>query len=360
MSTRLVALMATTVLCAAVAAACSPKTPAEPAAKAQAAKPADGVLKQAGGVDIPGYKGDFDHFAIDEKGDRLFLAGEEGKTLEVFKLSTGERIKTLTDQVEVPHSLFYMPASDELLILDGGPGGPRVLDGKTYAVKRHYKMPELGSDSIGYDAKANRLWVVSGGKDVPLPYSYLTEIDPGTGKIFHNIKFDADHVEAMAIDPASDRLWISVTDKNKTAIVDRKAGKIIGEWPVTAAQQNAPMTFDPVTRRLFIVTRKPGMLLVVNADTGATVASFKAPERTDQVVWDPINRRVYVTGGEGYIGVIQQDDADHYSEAGHVPSAPGAKTAILTPDAKRLYVAASPGESGAMGKVIWYDVAPRS
>jgi DNA-binding beta-propeller fold protein YncE len=356
MTSRLAtALLSCTLLT--VAAACNKPADVKPQA---AATPAAGApLTMAGSVDIPGYKGDFDHFDVDIAGDRLFLAGEEGKTLEIFKLSTGDRIKTLTDQVEVPHSLLYMPAADELLVVDGGPGGPRVLDGKTYAVKRHYKMPAPGSDSVGYDAKANRLWVVSGGKDIPLPYSYLTEIDPATGKIFHNIKFDANHVEAMAIDPDSDKLWISVADKNKTAIVDRKAGKVIGEWPVTAAQQNAPMTYDPKTRRLFIVTRKPGMLLVVNADTGATVASFKAPERTDQVVWDPINRRVYVTGGEGYISVVQQADADHYAEIGRIPSAPGAKTAILTPDAKRLYVAASPGESGAMGKVIRYDVGRR-
>ncbi len=345
------ALLSCTVL--AGLAGCGQPKSAAPAAVAPAAP----ALTLAGSVDIPGYKGDFDHFAIDPAGDRLFLAGEEGKTLEVFKLSSGERTKTLTDQVEVPHSLYYMPASDELLVIDGGPGGPRVLDGKTYAIKRKYKMPAPGSDSIGVDETAKHLWVVSGGKDVPLPYSYLTELDPVTGKTFANIKFDADHVEAMAIDPDSEKLWISVTDKNKTAIVDRKAGKVVGEWPVTEAQQNAPMAFDPKTRRLFIVTRKPGMLLIVNADSGKTVASFKAPERTDQVVWDPIHRRVYVTGGEGYISVVQQADADHYAETGRIASAPGAKTAILTPDGKRLYVAASPGESGAMGKVMWFDVA---
>lgn len=354
MTSRLAAALLSGALIATLAGCSAPNASKSAAAVPAAIKP----LTLAGSVDIPGYKGDFDHFAIDAAGDRLFLAGEEGKTLEIFRLSTGARIQTLTDQVEVPHSLLYMPAADELLVIDGGPGGPRVLDGKTYAIKRHYKMPALGSDSVGYDEAANRLWVVSGGKDVPLPYSYLTEIDPATGKTFHNVRFDADHVEAMAIDPAGEKLWISVTDKNKTAIVDRKAGKIVGEWPVTEAQQNAPMAFDPTTRRLFIVTRKPGMLLVVNADTGKTVTSFTAPERTDQVVWDPVHRRVYVTGGAGYISVVQQVDADHYSETGRIPSAPGAKTAILTPDAKRLYVAASPGESGAMGKVMWFDVAP--
>lgn len=101
------------------------------------------------------------------------------------------------------------------------------------------------------------------------------------------------------------------------------------------------------------------MLLVLNADTGATVASFKAPERTDQVTWDPANRRVYVTGGEGYISVVEQDDANHYREVARAKSLPGAKTAILDPVRHRLWVAASPGDSGAMGKLMWFTVAPR-
>ena len=76
-----------------------------------------------------------------------------------------------------------------------------------------------------------------------------------------------------------------------------------------------------------------GMLVVINADSGATVASFKAPERADQVVWDEANRRIYVTGGDGFIGVFAQNDADHYSQVARVPSAPGAKTAIWAKNA---------------------------
>ena len=65
---------------------------------------------------------------------------------------------------------------------------------------------------------------------------------------------------------------------------------------------------------MFVVTRKPAKLIVVNADTGASIASFKAPDRCDQVIWDAANRRIYVLGGEGYIGVFQQQDADRYEE----------------------------------------------
>ena len=84
------------------------------------------------------------------------------------------------------------------------------------------------------------------------------------------------------------------------AVVDKAKGEVVAKWPIKEAQQNAPVAFDEKTHRLFVVTRKPGMLIVVNSDTGATVASFKAPERTDQVVWDAANRRVYVTGGRAY------------------------------------------------------------
>ena len=325
----------------------------KPAAKTvQAAAP----LKLAGQTEVSGYKGDFDHFAIDAKGNRLFLAGEEMAELEAFDLTTGAIVKRMPG-FGVPHSLWFMPASNELLVIDGEKPSP-VFDAATLAIKRTYPLAK-GADSTGFDAATGHLWIVSGGKDVPQPDSNLTEVDPATGKAFVNVHFDANHVEAMAIEAHGPRLFINVTDKNHVAVVDRRTGNIVATWPIREAEQNAPMAFDEATHRLFVVTRKPGKLIVLNSDTGATVASFKAPERTDQVTWDAANRRVYVTGGEGYVSVVEQDDADHYREAARVPSLPGAKTAILDAAHNRLWVAASPGESGAMGKLLWFDVARR-
>ena len=44
---------------------------------------------------MPGFTGDFDHFGLDVKGNRLFLAAEEHKSVEVFDLRTGERIQSI-------------------------------------------------------------------------------------------------------------------------------------------------------------------------------------------------------------------------------------------------------------------------
>ena len=56
--------------------------------------------------------------------------------------------------------------------------------------------------------------------------------------------------------------------------------------------------------------------------------------------------------------VFEQKDANSYEELPHVPSAPGAKTGILIPELKRLYVAVSPGEAKTGAAILRYDVAP--
>ncbi len=65
---------------------------------------------------------------------------------------------------------------------------------------------------------------------------------------------------------------------------------------------------------------------------------------SDDLYYDPTRRRIYVAGGEGYISVFQQDDADNYKFLAKVPSSLGARTAgyfgkIGKKGFDRLYVA---------------------
>src|SRR5947209_20389011 len=78
-------------------------------------------LKLVNSVDLPKYSGDFDHFAADITGNRLFLAAEDHGTLEVFDLSTSKWLKTIKG-FEVPHSILYLPGSQEIFVTDGGEG----------------------------------------------------------------------------------------------------------------------------------------------------------------------------------------------------------------------------------------------
>src|ERR1700751_2391287 len=87
---------------------------------------ADTVLVLQGRTELPGYTGDFDHFAVDLEGRRLFLAAEDHGTLEVFDLDTGKRLRTV-EGVETPHAVLYLAGSKRLVVSDSGVGGTKVF-----------------------------------------------------------------------------------------------------------------------------------------------------------------------------------------------------------------------------------------
>src|SRR5258705_10446189 len=89
-------------------------------------------LKLLRTVALPGFTGDFDHFAVDEKGGRLFLAGEDHKTVEVFNLKTGQRLKSIAG-FGAPHTIFYFPKTDRIFITDGDKAKIQILRGSDYS-----------------------------------------------------------------------------------------------------------------------------------------------------------------------------------------------------------------------------------
>src|SRR6516164_11575006 len=220
-----------------------------------------------GSVELPGYTGDFDHFAVDQARGRLLLAAEDHGTVEVFDLNSGNHLRTLTG-FETPHSILIRPGAATILVTDGGKGMSKLLDASTYEVKGTVMLVP-GADSIGYDPAENLVYIVTGGKDVDMATSELASVDPDTGEKKAALTLQDNHVEAMALEKNGSRLFINLTQTNKIAVIDRKAMKIISIWPVPAAQQNAMVAFDEPHHRLYVGCRKPGMVVVINSNTGA-------------------------------------------------------------------------------------------
>ncbi len=79
------------------------------------------------------------------------------------------------------------------------------------------------------------------------------------------IPISAAHVEAMAVERGGTRLFVNVTDKNYLAVIDRQSGKMLDQWHIAEAKQNAPLAFDEPNKRLFVVCRDPGMLVILDS-----------------------------------------------------------------------------------------------
>jgi DNA-binding beta-propeller fold protein YncE len=311
-------------------------------------------LRFVGRTDVPGFEGDFDHFAADVKGNRLFLAGEEKGTLEVFDLKSGKHVKTV-EGLEEPHAILYMPERNRLVVTNSGEGLSKVLDAKNYSVLDTLKLTP-GADVMSYDPSTRTAWIVTGGKNAPkkLAYTTVAVVDPASGKTRGEIRLDTDFTEAIAFEQQGHRAFINVSGRHEIAVVDKKTHKVIATWPVKEGQNNAPMALDEANKRLFVVTRKPFKFVAIDTDTGAAVASFDAPQRTNELIFDRANKRVYLTGDD-YISVVDVSDPKKYTEIARVKSDKGAKTAILVPEMNRLYVAVA-GKGGVKAGVLVYDV----
>jgi hypothetical protein len=348
-------LTACAALTLAFAAAAAPAASAKPA-PARPAPASAGPVRVSGHTAVPGYHGDFDHFAVAEPDGRLFLAGEDGGALEVFDLKSGALVKTIPG-FDTPHSLLYLPYTHEVAVIANT--GSRVLDARTLQVKRQLKL-QTGADSTGYDAARRRAYVVTGGKDAHLATTTLVEIDPYTGKTYGQTQFDGDHTEAMAIEQRGGRIFINQSDKNVLSVVDKKTHTIKARWPIKEARKNAMVALDEPHRRLFVATRDPAKLIVINADTGQTVQALDAPARADQVVWDEGGRRIFVCGGEGQLAMVEQLDADHYRPLPTVATPVASKTCIYVKSLNRLYLAASPGDTSNPAQLVWIDLPRRA
>jgi DNA-binding beta-propeller fold protein YncE len=313
-------------------------------------------LKLEASIALPGFTGDFDHFAIDEKGGRLFLAGEDHKTVEVFDVKTNRPLKSIPG-FGAPHAIIYLPESDRILVTDGDKGVVKILSGKDYSEIAHVDGL-AGVDSARLDASTQTLYVVAGGKDVPLDHSFIVAIDLKKPAKVGEIRIESNHVEAIALEGSSFRLFANLTDKHAVAVIDRKSMKEITRWPIGSQADNSPMAYDEPHHRLLIVCRKPGTLVVMDSDSGKVVSQSPGPERSDDIAFDPASGRIYVPGGDGRIFVFKQNSADKYELLAKVTSEPGAKTCLLVPALSRFYAAVSPGETKALGKVLVYRVVP--
>jgi DNA-binding beta-propeller fold protein YncE len=299
------------------------------------------------------HPGDFDHFALDAEGKRLFLTAEENGAVEVFDLNTNKLVNSITG-LKAPHSMLYRGDVKKLFVVDSDLAAVKIFETDTYKPVGSIKMLD-GADSSAYDPASKYLYVVNGGSDANLNYTMISVVDTTAEKKVGDIKFDTDAIEAMAIEKGGPRMWVNVTGKNSVAVVDREKRIITAEWPIAQeGKHNAALAFDEANHRLFVFTRRPGNMIVMDSDSGKVLDNQPCFGQTDDAVFDPASKRLYVIGVP-YIYVYQERNPKNVQLLGMIPTTFHTVTGILVPELHRYY-AASPGHGDVKSQVLVYRV----
>jgi DNA-binding beta-propeller fold protein YncE len=310
-------------------------------------------------LSLPGPR-HWDHFGVDVKGNRLFVTSANESVVDVFDMRTDKLIHTITGVTE-PHNVFAFPEFNQIVVVDGGASELKTFKYDTLELVGHTPLT-IDADPAVYDSAAKYLYVVNGGRAAKTQYCLISVVEMPSGKKLADIKLPTNRLESMALEQSGPRLFVNMTTDNIIGVVDRKERALVETWPITAGQQNVPMQYDEANHRLFVATRVPSKLVVVNTDTGKEVTSLPTADSVDDLAFDPVLHRIYVPGGNlggavGAVTVIQQRDADHYDVIGNIPTKPGARNARLVPELNKYYVNVSTKDPQE-AQILVFEVVP--
>jgi sugar lactone lactonase YvrE len=313
-------------------------------------------LKLIKSVPLPAlHDGDFDHFTVDLQSKRLFSAMEENSKVLVFDLDSGKLLQTLSD-LKAPHSLVYRDDLKKLFVVDGDLGKIRMYDGSTYKNAGDIELRE-GADSMAYDPATKYMYVVTGGSDAKMPNAYLTTVDTTTGKKIGDIKLDSDDVESVVLEKSGPRAFVLIRGNNAVEVFDRQKQTLLATWPLLKdATKPSAMAFDEAAHRLFIGTRSPGKLVVVDSNSGQVVTSQPAASMIDDMGFDGADKHIFFAGTE-FLDVFQERDASHVELIEHIPTGFRAKTGIFVPELSRYYLGV-PHHETKIAELRIYEVKP--
>ena len=298
-------------------------------------------------IPVPGVAGRLDHFTADAKRRRLFVSALGNNTLEVIDVFAGRVIHSIKGLAQ-PQGPLYVPDVDKLYVANAEDGKVRVYDGATYTPR---KTIDFGKDpdNMRYDEASKTVFVGFGEDDGGIAM-IDPKIDERTGRVY---KTDG-HPESFQVEASGGHIFVNVPDAGFVVeSIDRKSGAVT-KWPLKGLRGNYAMALNEQDHRLFTITRKTPMMVVLNTETGSEVARMRVAGECDDVYFDASRKRIYVIGAEGFISVVQQNDPDHYELLANVPSGVGVRTGYFFVKRDRCYVGV-PAKGSEPAQVWTYE-----
>jgi YVTN family beta-propeller protein len=289
---------------------------------------ADSAASPVGTIPLPGVTGRIDHMAATPDGRWLFVAALGSNRVLRIDTQTAQVSGVITG-VRAPQGICYLPKSGELAVASGGGGSLRFYTAKLRPVGIVRGLDD--ADNVRYDADANLVYVGYG-------QGALAVIDPDRVVQTARIPLDG-HPESFQLEQHGTRIFINVPTAGEIEVFDRANRRLLNEWKIKDGGDNFPMALDEADKRLFIGTRKPPRMLVLETEAGKEIALLSACGDTDDLFYDAPSRLIYLSGGQGCVSVFHQTDSVTYDRGDTVNTFSGARTSMLVPSMHRLYVA---------------------
>ncbi len=295
---------------------------------------------------LPGAVGRIDHMATDTNSNRMFVAALGNDSVAVIDLQEGKVIHIIRGLSE-PQGVVFVPRTGTLYVSNGGDGHVNSFDSSSYKLTWSVEFSS-DADNIRFDSGLDELFVGYGQGGIGV-------VNASSGQIIATIPL-VGHPESFQLASSENLIYVNIPASNYVAVINRTTNSVTYKWPIINASSNFAMALDEENHRLFIGTRTPAEVIVLDTKTGNVIARVAVPANPDDIYYDSSNGCIFVSSGLGSLGIIRQVDPDHYVSVGVLPTSLGARTSLLVPEQNRLYVAA-PSSDTAPARILVFGLS---
>ena len=285
----------------------------------------NGPLILTSQIPLPGVHGRFDHFTFDpSEPARVFISALGNNSVEVIDLVEDTVVQHISG-IREPQGIAFAVGLNKLFV-GSRKGKLYIYDGGDYKLITAIDY-NADVDNLRYDEGPKRIYVGYGDEDK----AAIGMVDATTNQRLDEVYKTGAHPESYQLEKSGPNMYVNLEDLKLVGVINRNT-KEFTKWELPPKyEENFPMALDEADRRLMIVTRTPPRLVVYDTNSGKAIATLPCVADVDDLYYDANHKRVYIPGGQGFIDVFQQKDADHYERLARIPTVIGARTAGYTP-----------------------------
>src|SRR3954462_1878639 len=206
---------------------------------ALATAPADAAAPQYQFVaQLPAGDGGWDILSVDPVDRRLYIGRTNGVT--AIDLRTGKATDKIVPGERV-HAALAIPGTHDVISTNGGTNSATLFDGRTGRVRATIATGTK-PDAAAYDPATRTVWIMNPGS------GEVTVIDPKAAKAAATIAIGGSL--ELGVADGHGRLYVNIEDKNEIAVLDTKARKLVGRFPLSGCEGPTGIAYDPASREI--------------------------------------------------------------------------------------------------------------
>ena len=281
--------------------------------------------KTASTIHLTG-NGGWDYLAVDEINQNLFVS--HSMQVNVVSLKKNEQIAEIQETPGV-HGIAIANDLNRAYISCGRDASVVVVDLTTFKTIEKVQVTGENPDCILYDSFSKKVFTFNGRS------SNSTVIDANTLKVLATIPL-AGKPEFAQTD-GKGKIFVNIEDKSSLSVLNATIMKVESLWSISPGEEPSGLQLDNKNHRLFSVCGNK-LMVVTDALSGKIIATAPIGAGCDGVAFDPENKRIFSSNGEGTMTAIQQVNPDKYEVVENVETQPGARTITVDKTNHHLYL----------------------